>query len=259
MSEKNNETIEESVDLQQGEHIEKFLHGKVRIVQKQDGYRFSIDPILLCGFVDIKPDDVVADLGTGSGVMPIILASQGQGAHSVGIEIQPSLVDQAQRSAKLNGFEDRIEIVEGDYMHIRNVCEANEFDAVISNPPYIRQGGGRIPSDEQKAIARHEISMDLGGMAAAAAYLLKPGGRAYFVYTTTRLVDMLQTCRQHDLEPRTIQMVHNNENTRAKLVLVEAVNGGGVELNVLKPLFVYNLEGDYTDEVNGFLEEKPGL
>jgi tRNA1(Val) A37 N6-methylase TrmN6 len=236
------------------EKVEDLLHGKLKILQKEKGYRFSVDPLLLADFVRVAPEDKVIDLGTGSGVLPLILAERTQAKSITGVEIQPEMADMASRSVKMNKLGRKIKIIEADLKKLAEQFKAESFDVVLSNPPYIPMGAGKLNPQKDKAIARHEVAVQLDDVVTSAKYLVKEKGAFYLVYPAARFVDLVVSMRNHNLEPKEVQFVHSNENSAAKLVLVKAVRGGGTEMKVGAPLYIYNLEGDYTDEASKILE-----
>lgn len=238
----------------EGERIEDLLHGRLKILQKEKGYRFSVDPLLLTDFVQVGATEKVIDLGTGSGVIPLILADRTKAVKITGIEIQPELVDMAKRSIKLNGLQDRIRIKKCDVNDVPEAFKTESFEIVISNPPYYPVKSGKLNPQKGKAIARHELLVKMEDVVRVAHYLLKPKGHAYLIYPATRTIDLLVALRKVGLEPKEIKFVHSNENSAAKLTLVKAVKGANPEATIHKPLYIYNLEGDYTDEAVGILE-----
>lgn len=251
-------TVKGDPVLNEGEKLEGILRGKFKIIQKEKGYRFSVDPLLLSDFVEIAEGETVIDLGTGCGVMPIILAEKTKAEKLVGVDIQKEMVSMAERSVDYNEVQDVVDIVECDLKSLDAKFDAESFDVVLSNPPYIPVKAGRINPLEEKAIARHEILADLSDVISGAKYLLKPKGRLFLIYTTNRLVELLSSLHDSGLEPKFVKFVYSNENSAAKLVLVKAVKGGKGELTVQKPLYIYNLEGDYTDEASSILENGNG-
>jgi len=245
------------VDVQDDEEMQDLLHGKLVILQKKDGYRFSVDPILLTSFVELKEGDKVIDLGTGSGIIPLILADkeEHQQVDFVGVEIQESMADMAERSVEANELGKNIDIQQGDLRKVQKDFTADSFDVVISNPPYIALGKGKINPEDSKAQSRHELNGSLPDVIKAARYLIKPKGKVYFVYPVLRLVDLLCHCRANQLEPRRMQYVHANQASGAKLVMLEAMRDAGVDLKVIRPMVVYNMDGTYTEEVATILNE----
>ncbi|MBW1723354.1 MAG: methyltransferase [Deltaproteobacteria bacterium] len=223
------------VDVKPNETVDAFLDGRLRLIQSRNGYRFSIDAVLLAGFVTSKPGEVIVDLGTGCGVIPLMLLLTRSISYAVGVEIQPDLADQARRNALLNGYGERMAVVLGDARHVP--IRPLSADIVLCNPPYRKRDSGRISTDRERAIARHEIKLSLDDILEAARMLLRPRGRFAMVYPAFRLVDMLVRMRAFGLEPKRIQVVYPEPETDSKLVLVEAVPGGGVGVRILPPLF----------------------
>lgn len=240
--------MEETGLLKQGETLDDLRLGGLKIIQAQKGYRFSLDPVLLCDFSRIKPGESVADLGTGSGVIPLILARRTEASRIVGVEIQPGLADRARRSLRLNALEDRVGIVAGDLRNLTDVLPPQGFDVVLSNPPFRKPGGGRIAPQGERAAARHELAGGLEDFLDAAARLLGDGGRFYIVFLAERLAELLELMRKKRLEPKRLRTVHGRPGESARMVLVEGRKSGGAGLIVEAPLWVW--EGDvYSAEV----------
>lgn len=244
--------------LRRDETLDDLRLGGLKIIQKRDGYRFSLDSILLCAFARIKDGETVADLGTGSGVIPLVLASRTGAGRIVGMEIQPELVDRARRSVQLNALEERVEILEGDLRMLPKSLVPQSFEVVLANPPYRRQESGRRAPVAERAAARHELAGGLADFLRAAALLLKNGGRFYVVYLAERLAELLAAMRRERLEPKRLRCVHSRAAEEARMVLVEGRKGGRSGLTVAPPLFVY--EGArYSDEVLAVYGEEAGL
>jgi len=210
----------------------------LKVIQKTDGPHFSLDAILLAQFATVKKGDVVVDLGAGGGIVSLILAATTEAERIVGVEIQNELADIARRNVALNHLESKIDILEEDLRLVTKTHPAEQFDLLVSNPPYRRIGDGRINPNSLKAIARHEIKCTLGNILQASFHLLKDRGRAAFVYRPDRIVDLIAGCRQHRLEPKRMQFVHPDPDREANLVLLEAVKNGQQDLKVLNPLIV---------------------
>jgi len=232
------------------ETFDTLFGGKLRVVQEKDGYRFSIDAVLLAGFVRLRKGERVIDLGTGVGVIPLILGKKGEGAEQiVGVEIQEGLTELAQRNVLINGFEGLIHIVQGDIRRLDDMFPPATFDVVVTNPPYYRVSSGRINPYPQKAIARHEVRCTIDAVLQAARYLLKEGGRMFIIFPAQRAVTLLDSLRSASLEPKTLRWVHSREGEEAAFILAEAYKGGGEGVNVLPPLCVYSNDGAYTPEM----------
>ncbi len=217
-----------------GERIDCFMDGRLKLIQSKDGYRFSIDAILLAEFVTIRQGDVVVDLGTGCGVIPLILLLTKLVGYAFGLEIQEELAGQAARNILLNGFDDKMRVVLGD---IKNPPIAEESaDVVICNPPYRQVKSGRINPDPRRAIARHEIMASIDDILRAARSVLRKKGRLALIYSSVRLADILARMRRFNLEPKKIQIIYPDLNSGAKLVLVEAILGGWPGLKISPPI-----------------------
>ncbi|MFO7602055.1 MAG: methyltransferase [Candidatus Desulfacyla sp.] len=217
-----------------GESIDRFLDGRLQIIQSTDGYRFSIDAILLSQFVIVRPGDRVIDLGTGCGIIPLILLLTRPVSHAVGLEIQEELASQATRNAWLNGLDQRMDVVLGDIRY--PPMAGASADVVICNPPYRKMRSGRINPDPRRAIARHELLASIDDILSAAGCLLKKKGRVALIYPAVRLADILVRLRQFNLEPKRIQLNYPSIDSGAKLALIEATQGGRPGVEVLPPL-----------------------
>jgi len=240
-------------EVREGETVDAILGGRLQILQKAKGYRFSIDAILLARFVRSRQEDRLIDLGTGSGIMALILAARGQCESAVGIEIQEDLAMMARRTVELNGLSEKIRICEGDIRKIESLVKERSFDWAVFNPPYRKLRSGRINPDIQKAVARHEIKGTLDDFLKAAGYALKLSGRVSLIYPAARLVEAVTRMKANRLEPKRLQVVHSYRSTGGEFVLLEGAKGGREELEVLKPLVIYEDHGDYTDETAAIL------
>ena len=227
--------------LMSDESLDLFKDGRLRLIQSKGGYRFSIDAILLSEFVTLKKGDIVVELGTGCGIILLLLLLKGVVSKCYGLEIQENLCRQASRNAALNGFEERMEIVMGDLR--KSPLKNSMADLVICNPPYRRFNSGRINPDMERAIARHEILVSLEDILKSARNLLNKRGRFAMIYPSERVVDLFSRMRRLNLEPKRIRMVHPSLEAGAKLVLVEAFAGGRPGLSVSPPLIG---QGDYS-------------
>lgn len=222
----------------------------LRLIQPCHGYRFAMDPFLLCGFAGFERERVIYDLGCGNGVIPLLAATRSMAESIVGIERQPQMVARARRSVTLNDLQERVTILEGDLRALPQDCPARQADLVLANPPFRAAGNGRISPDQERAAARHELAGGLVVFLDAARYLLRNGGRCCLVFLAERLVELLTLMRQFDLEPKRLRMVHHTMGETAHMVLVEAVSKGRPGLIAEAPLVVYTRDGgDYTAEV----------
>ncbi len=218
-----------------GESVDSLLDGRLTLIQSETGYRFSLDALLLADFVTVRPGDVVVDLGTGCGVISLILLFSRPVARVLALEIQGELCRQAVRNAEINGFSDRMAVIRGDLRSLP--FRSSWADAVVCNPPYRKAGSGRVNPDSQRAVARHELAGGLRDVARSASMLLKPMGRVAIVYPAERLADLFGHLRSVNLEPKRLKMIHPSPRTGAKLALVEATAGGRPGLKVEAPSF----------------------
>jgi tRNA1Val (adenine37-N6)-methyltransferase len=221
------------------ETLDTFLGGRIQIIQQRRGYRFSIDAVLLSQFVKLRRNEKVIDLGTGCGVLPLLLSQTTKAISFVGVEVQRGLADLATRNVHLNQLESRISILHQDFRSLKKTFPPGAFDVVLSNPPYRRHLSGRTNPSAEKAIARHEIKGTLDDLISIASYLLPPKGRCYLIYPATRAVDLLATLRGRNVEPKRVRWVHPHADEEANLILVEALKTSGVELKTLPPLILH--------------------
>jgi tRNA1Val (adenine37-N6)-methyltransferase len=237
------------------ETLDEILNGRLRVFQKKKGYRFSLDSILLAHFVSLKPRARAIDLGCGNGIIILILAKRFPNIRCAGLEIQENLAALAKKNAQLNDLDDRVEIFSGDARNIKNIFRAHSFDAVIFNPPYRKLNSGRINPHPEKAIARHEINGSLKDFLTAAKYLLKPTGTVSTIYPAKRLVELVYLFRKNDIEPKKMKLVFSDRTSDAEFVLVEGKEGSREELKIDTPLFIYDQNRNYTDEMSGIFNE----
>ncbi len=225
------------------------LNGRgYRIIQDRDGFCFGQDAVLLSAFATVKEGERVIDLGTGTGVIPILLEAKTRGAHFTGLELQREVADMAAESVELNGIGDRVDIVRGDIRQVRSLFKAGQFDVVTGNPPYKTCGSGLISPNEKKAISRTEIMCTLGEFVAAAAYLLPVGGRFYMVHRPGRLPDIFRELETNGFGIHFIRFVHPYEGRGANLVLVEGIRGAKNNPQIEPPLFMGRPDGSRTEE-----------
>jgi tRNA1Val (adenine37-N6)-methyltransferase len=226
-----------------------FFNGKIRITQNRTGYRFSIDAVLLAYFADPRPGDKVLDLGTGCGIIPLIMVQRVPDLEIYGVEVQTELAELALANVRENQLEDRATVFCTDMKLLGPSMTAGPVDLVVCNPPFRKQGSGRINPNEQRAVARHEIKAKLGDIIHTSHRMLHPGGRLVLIFTAARLTDVLYRMRTGGIEPKFIRMIHSRQDTEASLILIEGLKGGRPDLKIRAPLIIYNKRNDYTDEV----------
>lgn len=242
------------IELLEGERIDELQRNGYRIIQNPDKFCFGMDAVLLSGFAaegvsGIKEGDKVIDLGTGTGIIPILLEAKTKAVHLTGLEIQKESADMAYRSVRLNGLEGKIDIVTGDIREADALFAAASFDIVTCNPPYMIGQHGLVNPDGPKAIARHEVLCTFDDVAKTAARLLKPGGHFYLVHRPFRLSEIMTTLSQYKLEPKRMRLVYPYVDKEPNMVLLEATRGGKPRLQVEPPLIVYKEPGVYTREI----------
>ncbi|HIX53017.1 MAG TPA: tRNA1(Val) (adenine(37)-N6)-methyltransferase [Candidatus Lachnoclostridium stercoripullorum] len=238
-----------TVELKERERVDDLQRNGYRIIQRTDGFCFGMDAVLLSGFAMVKKGERALDLGTGTGIIPILLEAKTEGEHFSALEIQREVADMARRSVSLNGLEEKIQIVEGDIREASQIFGAASFDVVTSNPPYMNDAHGLKNPDLPKAIARHEVLCTLDDVAREASRVLKTGGRFYMVHRPHRLAEIITVLRGYKLEPKRMKMVHPFADRDANMVLIEAVKGGGVFLKMEAPVIVFKEPGVYADEI----------
>jgi len=230
--------------------LDGLFQGEIKLFQPSDGYRFSIDAPILASFVKVKKGEKLIELGTGNGVILIILGKKYSYLEELwGIEIQRDLFELAQENVKMNGLSERIRIIEGDVKEIERHFSPQSFQVVVSNPPYYPASSGRINPENKKALARHEIMGTIEDFLNATSYLLKEKGRCYFIYPQKRAITLLVEMRKRRLEPKKIRFVHPKPKEEAKMVLVEGIKGGKEGLVVEPPLYIFDQKGSYTEEM----------
>ena len=231
------------------ERIDDLQRNGYRIIQKKKGFCFGMDAVLLSGFAQVKEGEMAVDLGTGTGIIPILLEAKTKGRHFTGLEIQEEVAEMANRSVRLNHLEDRVDIVRGDIKEASRLFGKASFDVVTSNPPYMNDNHGLKNPDLLKAIARHEVFCTLDDVCREASLLLKTGGRFYMVHRPHRLAEIIKALKNYKLEPKRMKLVHPFIDKDANMVLIEAVRGGKSMMKVEAPIIVYQKPGVYTQEI----------
>ncbi|MCI5758962.1 MAG: tRNA1(Val) (adenine(37)-N6)-methyltransferase [Eubacterium sp.] len=237
-----------SPELKQGEHLDDLQNGFF-IIQGQKSFRYGIDAVLLSGYAKVKPGERVLDLGTGTGILPILLAAKTPGRSFTGLEIQKESADMAGRSVALNHLNDRISIVQGDIREAVSIFGAASFDVVVSNPPYMIGRHGLTNPDPAVAIARHEILCSFRDIAEQTSRILTDRGRFYLIHRPFRLAEIMCTLKEYRLEPKRMRLVYPFADKEPNMVLLEACKNGNPRIRVEKPLIVYERPGVYTREI----------
>lgn len=235
--------------LKEKERLDTLQRNGYVIIQNPEKFCFGMDAVLLSGFAKAGKGSRVLDLGTGTGIIPILMEAKTKALHLTGLEIQEESADMARRSVQLNGLTGKIDIVTGDIKEAGRLFPAASFDVITCNPPYMIGKHGLTNPDAPKAIARHELLCTLEDVLQAASVLLRPGGHFYMVHRPFRLAEILNGCVQYKLEPKRMQLVHPYVDKEPNMVLLEAVRGGRPRMTVEKPLIVYQAPGVYTPEI----------
>lgn len=243
------EKMQEDLFLREGERIDDLERNGYGIIQKKGAFCFGMDAVLLSGFAAVRKGERVLDLGTGTGIIPILLEAKTEGSHFTGLEIQEESADMARRSVRYNHLEEKVEIVTGDIKEAGRLFGLASFDVVTSNPPYMNQSHGLVNPSDGKAIARHEVLCTLEDVIREGSRVLKSGGRFYMVHRPRRLVEILETFRRHGLEPKRMKMVHPCADREANMVLIEARKGGNPLMKVEAPVIVFDGDRNYSDEI----------
>lgn len=239
------------IKLNQDEKIEDLQFKDLKIIQNKTGFCFGIDSILLSDFAkDIKKEAKVLDLGTGTGIIAILLCGKTALKEVIGVEIQKEVYEMAQKSIKLNGLEDKFKIINEDILNLDKILEKGSFDAIVSNPPYKKKDTGIQNEEEKKIISRHETTATLEDFIKISKDLLKDKGEFYMVHRPDRLVDLLTLMRKYKIEPKIMRFVYGNESSAPKLVLIKGIKNAKPFLKVQNNLYIYSKNGEYTEEIN---------
>lgn len=237
------------IRLRDDERIDDLQRNHYGIIQRKGVFCFGMDAVLLSGFAAVKKGERALDLGTGTGIIPILLSAKTEGEHFTGLEIQEESADMARRSVSYNHLEERVDIVTGDIKEAGTLFARASFDVVTSNPPYMNDAHGIKNPKDAKAIARHEALCTLEDVVREGTCLLRPGGRFYMVHRPRRLIEIIQTMKKHGLEPKRMKFVHPYRDREANMVLIEAVRGGGALLKAEAPVIVFDENGEYSEEI----------
>ena len=238
----------EDAKLQEQEQLDDLQNGYY-IIQSRQGFRYGIDAVLLSAFARVRETENVLDMGTGTGILPILLAAKTRGRSFTGLEIQEKSAGMARRSVAYNRLEDRIRIVTGDIKEAGAIFGPASFDVVVSNPPYMTGQHGLVNPDREKAIARHEVLCTLEDLVRETAGVLTSRGRFYLVHRPFRLAEIMGMLMKYRLEPKRMQLVYPYVDREPNMVLLEACKNGNPRITVEKPLIVYEKSGRYTREI----------
>lgn len=236
--------------LNNNERIDDLEYENLKIIQNKEGFCFGIDSVLLSDYAkNIKKDAIVVDIGTGTGIIGLLLCKKAKLKKIYGVEIQEDVAKMAERSVQLNSLEDKFEIINIDINNISDKLDNNSIDAIVTNPPYKKKNTGLLNEEEKKLISRHEIKCTLEDIVKTSYKLLKSKGEFYMVHRAERLVDILYTLRNNKLEPKNIRFVHSKVGEKPKLILIRCVKDAKEYLKIENPLFIYDNNGEYTDEI----------
>ncbi len=236
-------------NLREGERIDELQRNGYVIIQDPKRFCFGMDAVLLSGFAHVKTGECLLDLGTGTGIIPILLKAKTEGKHFTGLEIQPESADMARRSVALNHLESAVDIVTGDIKDASSYFGASSFDVITTNPPYMIGKHGLQNEQDAKAAARHELLCTLDDILRESARLLVPKGRFYMVHRPFRLAEIMCKMTAYGIEPKRMRLVYPYADREPNMVLIEGLRGGRPRITVEKPLIVYREEGKYTDEI----------
>ena len=238
------------MELNINERIDDLEFEGLKIIQNSRWFCFGIDSVLLSDFAkNIKNNSTIVDIGTGTGIISILLSKKCNPSKIYGVEIQNEVADMAKRSVLLNKLEDKIEIINDNIKNINNYLLNNTIDAIVTNPPYKKISTGKTNLEENKLISRHEIECNLEEILKISSKLLKPKGEFYMVHRTERLGEIIYKLKQNKLEPKQIRLIHSNIEKESKMVLIRAIKGGNEFVKVDKPLVIYDKDGNYTQEI----------
>ena len=238
------------IELEANERIDYLEFKNLKIIQNKDGFCFGIDSVLLSDFAkNIKKDSMVLDLGTGTGIIPILLCGKTKLKKVTGIELQEEVAKMAKKSIKLNNLEDKFNVINENILNLNKIYENQTFDVIVSNPPYKKKDTGITNENEKKIISRHEISASLEDFIKISKDLLKDKGEFYMVHRPERLVDIFELMRKYKIEPKILKMVYSYKNKEPKLILIKGVKNAKPFLKVESNLYIYEDTGKYTKEI----------
>lgn len=251
--------MKENIELKKDERIDDLQYKGLKIIQNNKGFCFGIDSVILSNFAKrIKENSKAVDLGTGSGVIGLLLCKKTKLKEIIGVEIQEDVAEMAERSIKLNDLEDKFKICNVNINEIfeNNILPKNQYDAVVMNPPYKEMGTGKTNEDKKKLISRHEVKATLYDFIKTAAGLLKDKGELYLVHKPERIVDIMCKMRENKIEPKEIQIVYPYKDSEASIILIRGTKGGKKFLKIDEPLYIYKENGEYSDQIHKIYNEE---
>ncbi len=238
------------IHINSNERVDFIQRKGYKIIQNPEVFCFGIDAVLLADFAKVKKDDNVLDIGTGTGIIPMLMFARYENKGYIGIDIQEDMVEMANRSVKINKLESYIQHRCLNVQDLIDHYPAGSFDIVTSNPPYMRGNSGLISDNKSKMIARHEITCSLEDIIKNTAHVLKEKGRFYMIHRPHRLVDIMTLMQAYRIEPKRMRMVYPYQDKSPTMILIEGIKYAKPDLIVEPPLYVYETNGDYTDEIN---------
>lgn len=239
-----------NIELKYNERIDDLEFKNLKIIQNKEGFCFGIDSVLLADFAkDIKSNANVLDLGTGTGIIPILLCGKTNLKKIIGVEIQKEVANMASRSVKLNNLENRFEVIEENILNLKKLYKNQSFDVVVTNPPYKKKNTGIVNEDAKKIISRHETTASLEEFIIIAKDLLKDKGEFYMVHRPERLVDILSLMRKNKIEPKILRMVYSHVDKEPKLILIKGIKNAKPFLKIEKNLYIYDEKNSYSEEI----------
>lgn len=239
-----------NIELKDNERIDDLEYKDLKIIQDKEGFCFGIDSVLLSDFAkDIKKQAKVLDLGTGTGIISILLCGKTDLNKIIGVEIQKEVAEMASRSSKLNNLENKFEVINENILNLKNIFENQTFDVIVTNPPYKKKNTGIVNENEKKVISRHEITADLADFIKISKDLLKDKGEFYMVHRPERLVDILSLMRENKIEPKILRFVFSKKDSEPKLILIKGIKNAKSFLKIENNLYIYDKKGNYTEEI----------
>lgn len=238
------------MELKTNERIDDLEYKGLKIIQNTDGFCFGIDSVLLADFAKkIKKGATVVDIGTGTGIISLLLSKKTELSRIYGVEIQEDVAEMANRNVLMNNLEDKIKIINKDIKDIFIKLDSNTIDVIVTNPPYMKMNTGAVNEKKNKLISRHEIACTLEDVIEISYKLLKDKGEFYMVHRAERIVDIMYLLRKYKIEPKLIRFIHSKKDKEPNLILIKAIKNAGNQLKIDKPLIVYNEDGTYTNEI----------